>query len=363
MSEHTNLQVALSSSAPDNEDVLGPLAEVSQRNNLDALSMRLMEMRDWLADELSSLEAHIGEVVHDPAPDIAWKAAQYLLEQPGKRVRPVCVLLAARMGGVGFTDAVRQVAIACELVHNATLLHDDVIDQGTDRRGAPTSRMIYGNAASVLGGDHLLIEALRRVNGLGIGLHTSLLEVIASMVSAEVLQLELRRRFRPERDLYLQVVEGKTAALFRWALEAGGTVGGLTDQEIDNLGRIGTALGMTFQLVDDLLDIEGDPTQTGKALFTDLAEGKLTWPLILGSERSPEVALKLRSVAGSEEELTGDEAVELVQMVRDTQAIEDTRLEASRYANQAQQLIRTLPNGRARTALETVVETALHRCR
>jgi octaprenyl-diphosphate synthase len=316
-----------------------------------------------LADELTSLEQHMGEVVHDPAPDIAWKAAEYLLEQPGKRVRPVCVMLAARMGGVGFTDGVRNIAIACELVHNATLLHDDVIDQGTDRRGAPTSRLIYGNAASVLGGDHLLIEALRRVDALGIGLHTSLLEVIASMVSAEVLQLELRRRFRPERDLYLQVVEGKTAALFRWALEAGGTVGGLDAQEIRNLGRVGTALGMTFQLVDDLLDVEGDPVQTGKALFTDLAEGKLTWPLILGAERSPEVALKLRAVAANEAELGADEAIELVRMVRDTGAIEDTRSEASRYAKEAQALLRTLPSGRARTALETVVETALHRCR
>ena len=215
----------------------------------------------------------------------------------------------------------------------------------------------------LFGGDHLLIEALRRVDALGIGLHTSLLEVIASMVSAEVLQLELRRRFRPERELYLQVVEGKTAALFRWALEAGGTVGGLNDQEIRNLGRVGTSLGMTFQLVDDLLDVEGDPAQTGKALFTDLTEGKLTWPLILGSERSPEVALKLRTVAASEEELSEKEALELVQMVRDTGAIEETRAEASRYAKQAQSLLKTLPSGRARTALETVVETALHRCR
>jgi octaprenyl-diphosphate synthase len=364
MSEHTtNLQVALSSSTPEAEDVLGPLAEVSKRNDLDILSARLVEMRDWLSDELVELEEHIGDVVHDPAPDIAWEAADYLLQQPGKRVRPVCVMLAARMGGLGFTQAVRDIAIACELVHNATLLHDDVIDQGTERRGAPTSRLIYGNAASVLGGDHMLIEALRRVNAIGMGLQTSLLEVIAAMVSSEVLQLELRRRFRPERALYLQVVEGKTASLFRWALEAGATVAGLSPRDIESLGRVGRALGMTFQLVDDLLDIEGDPEVTGKAIFTDLLEGKLTWPLILGSERSPEVALRLRAVAATDELLDESTATELVRMVRDTGAIEDTRAEATRYAREAESLLETLPEGRARAALETVVETALHRCK
>ena len=281
MSENNSARLSLSSETNTGDQNLQKLGEIAHKNGLDPLAERLFELRAWLSDELAELEKALGDMAARPAADVAWAAANHLVAQPGKRVRPICILLAAKLGGRPFDDAVKTVAIACELVHNATLLHDDVIDLGTERRGEPTSRMIYGNAASVLGGDHLLVDALLRVNRLGLGLQSSLLEVISEMVSAEVLQLELRRAFRPDRKLYLQVVEGKTAALFRWALEAGGILGGVTNREVEILGEVGLALGMTFQLIDDLLDLDGDSELTGKNTFADMQEGKLTWPLNL----------------------------------------------------------------------------------
>src|SRR5690606_25678383 len=190
----------------------------------------------------------------------------------------------------GLDAQVRDLAVACELVHAATLLHDDVIDEGTERRGAPAARVIYGNSASVLAGDALFTEALRLVGRAGVpGLLDELLTVIAEMVDAEALQLERRGRLDLSREAYLRVIRGKTATLFRWALRAGGGAAGLGAGQVDALGEAGASLGLAFQLTDDLLDLDGDPAVTGKDALADLRQGKVTWPVILACEREPDL--------------------------------------------------------------------------
>ena len=363
MSDHSSARIQLSRSSGSNESALDNLVTATRRNKVEPLANRLAELQSWLSDDLMSLSASLDRVVAAPAPDAAWQAAEHLLQQAGKRIRPICVILAARMGGRDFDHEVRQIAIAAELVHNATLLHDDVIDQGDERRGRPTARMVYGNAASVLGGDHLLIDALRRVQEVDPKLMNGLLDVISSMVSAEALQLEMRKTFRPDRDVYLQIVEGKTAALFSWALEAGGGLGSLTKSKTDALSRVGFELGMTFQLVDDLLDIEGDANEMGKPGGLDLAEGKLTWPTILAAERSPEIALKLRQIASDADAIDGGVPEELIDQIRKTGAIRDTRETAKEYARSALITLKSLPEGHSNDALRTVVESALERTR
>jgi octaprenyl-diphosphate synthase len=363
MSEHSSVQADLSRNTETTDPVLDNLVRVTYRHRVGNLADRLAALRDWLQDDLSELDDALGRVVAMPTKDIAWDAARYLLEQSGKRVRPLCVMLGARMGGRAFDDDIRQVAIAAELVHTATLLHDDVIDQGAERRGVSTSRMVYGNAASVLGGDHLLIDALRRVGGIDHHAMSQLLTVIADMVSAEALQLEMRKSFRPDREIYLKVVEGKTAALFSWALEAGGRLGGLDAALATTLGEVGRHLGMTFQLIDDLLDVEGDPEEMGKMGCLDLAEGKLTWPTILAAERCPETASLLKEIATDHIDLAKSNLQDVVARIHKTGAIEDTRAEARRYAELAMSKLDSMPIGPSRDALNTVVESALRRTR
>lgn len=291
------------------------------------------------------------------------RAADHLLSLPGKRIRPLCVLLASRLGGREMDGDVRQVAMACELVHAATLLHDDVIDDSRERRGEPASRVLFGNSASILAGDYLLVMALRLVaRAEGGVLMGDLLETMNAIVAAEALQLERRGRFVPDRAIYLQVVRGKTAALFAWGLRAGATLGGLDAQAKVALNEVGLHLGLAFQLVDDILDVDGDPGETGKTTLQDVREGKLTWPMILASEADGQVKEQLRALA--ENDLSDDmpeRAMAVIDRMRALGAMDASRAFAQREAEAACDRLSALPPGRARDALALIVQSAVHR--
>jgi octaprenyl-diphosphate synthase len=254
----------------------------------------LASIARFAADDLAAVETTLNRLFEGPHDRIS-QSAMHLVALPGKRLRPLCVALASR-SGEGLSPAARRLATAVELVHSATLLHDDVVDLGTVRRGQPTARMIYGNAASVFAGDWLLIEALREVRKAGVsGALDELLSVIEEMIRAEAIQLEARGSIVADRAQYFAIVRGKTASLFRWALFAGGRAGGLDAGAARALERYGEHLGIAFQIVDDALDLAGDTATLGKSLFTDLREGKMTYPLIVALERDPEMASLLET--------------------------------------------------------------------
>ncbi len=344
--------------------VLEPLTAVARTHGLIDVATRLDRVRVWLESDLDDLNDALAETRANGV-DLGRLAARHLLEQPGKRIRPLLVFLTARLGRPVAGDVVRDLAVAAELAHAATLLHDDVIDQGTERRGAPTARMIFGNSASVLGGDHLLIETLRRVERSG---HPTLLrgiiEVIGEMVAAEALQLEVRGRFVPDEAVYQRVVAGKTAVLFCWAMRAGATAAQLPEAQIDALSRAGEQLGLAFQLVDDALDLADDPAITGKDTLLDLREGKLTWPLLVACERDAGLVAQLQDVAAHPSMLDDPaHAAALRLRILATGCVDATRRRATEAADQARATLRVLPASAARDALDTVVEAAVERCR
>lgn len=354
-------------SAATEHPVLEPLTEVSQRSGNDDLALRLLELRAWLSDDLADLEALIDEFIKDGRQSESHcgkRAAAHLLEIPGKRIRPICVLLAARIGGLGMNRSVRNLAVTCELIHAATLLHDDVIDEGDERRGLEAARVVYGNSASILGGDQLFVEGMRLVHEAGEPvLMTRLFDVISEMIAAEALQLERRGRFEPDPSIYLEVLRGKTAALFRWGLEAGGTISGLDPETVATLGRIGITLGIAFQLVDDILDLAEDSAITGKDSFADLEQGKLTWPIIVACERDESLRAELASIVSGQQSFDRSEGAALIERIRATGALDATREFARRQGREAAVEIARLPAGPARDALEVVVATAIDRAR
>jgi octaprenyl-diphosphate synthase len=348
--------------APQSEPtLLGRLSGISARSGLEELSRRLHDTGALAASDLLGVEQALQALGSDGTAVTA--SATHLLALTGKRLRPLCVALAARMGR-GFGPAARSLAVAVELVHAATLLHDDVVDVGDVRRGAPAARVIWGNAASIFAGDWLLVEALRRVERSGVpGASSRLLAVIEQMILAESLQLDRRGRLDTDRAVYWRVVEGKTASLFRWALFAGARVGGLTRGATESLEAFGLHLGAAFQVADDVLDFCGSEEHTGKRLFADVREGKMTLPLLIALERDAALRAPLEAFLALPSGETAPEAMlaRIGEAVNDTGALDSARGLARERVDAALAALDGVPPTPARQILAAVAEAAISR--
>ncbi len=277
------------------DDVLGRLRDLCDGGGLRDLAATIDGLVGFVRDDLAAVEDGLAAL--STGGTLVGEAGASLVHLGGKRLRPLCVVLASRIGSAP-PDAVRDIAVAAELVHNATLLHDDVVDHADRRRGRPTARVELGNAASIFAGDYLLVEALNRVQRAAVpGLMEGLLATIAEMIRAESLQLENRGSLDASEELYFEVARGKSAALFRWALGAGALSGGAPPDLCGALRTYGESIGIAFQLIDDLLDLVGHRSNTGKTLFSDLSEGKVTYPLILVLDREPALMDTIRAIA------------------------------------------------------------------
>ncbi len=341
-------------------DVLSSLQAVCDSQGLDDLSAHLAELADLVKWDMGALEDAIRNV--PTGESVVHKSAHHLLQLAGKRLRPMCVVLASRLG-TGLDEKTREFGVAVELVHCATLLHDDVVDAGDRRRGAPTARTLYGNAASIFAGDWLLIDALRRVRAAELpDVLTRLLDIIDEMIFAEAIQLENRGRVDARMRTYMRVVEGKTAALFRWAMYAGARAGGLADENCRALEEYGLHLGIAFQLVDDYLDYAGHDSVIGKSPLTDLREGKMTHPVLVALERDPSLRQTVEELVASKADDAPEAArARLLRSLEHTGALESTRELAVREAEAACLALAGLPSSRAKDALFTVARATVHR--
>jgi len=340
--------------------VLSSLAEVVAERAPGSIERRLAEIRSFLEDDLSGIESDLQSVERAPTPLHA--SVHHLLGLRAKRIRPMCVALAARVGD-GFSRAARDLAVAAELVHNATLLHDDVVDVGDKRRGAPTARLIYGNAASIFAGDWLLVEALMRVRRANLGdVLDRALGVLAEMLEAEALQLKRRGRADVSMDEYMRVVRGKTASLFRWSLFAGARAGGVDEDACARLSSFGEALGVAFQVIDDVIDVEGDANGIGKEVLQDLREGKITYPLMVALDRDGELKQLLSAhLESGAQTLDPETAARAHRAIVESGGAAEARSLAERLVENALVDIRPLPDKPAKGALVAVAHAVVNR--
>lgn len=335
--------------------VLDRLAHVSTIRGAAELGERLASLDRWVRADLRDFEIELATIPRGAR--VVQAAAHHLLDLSGKHLRPLCVALASRFGD-GFGPRARGLAVAVELVHTATLLHDDVVDVAERRRGQPAASVVYGNAASIFAGDWLLVAALRRIAGTGVeGLLDRMLVVIDEMILAESLQLEARGCISGGREAYFRVVEGKTAALFRWAMVAGARVAGLPASGEAALERFGLHLGVAFQAIDDELDFADG---TGKDPLADLREGKLTFPLVVALEREPALRGRIEALLAHDAP-PRDELAAIAASVRATGALAATRKLAEDHAARALAELDELPHGAPREALVTVALASLER--
>ena len=232
-----------------------------------------------LTAEMAAVNVMIrARMASEHAPRIPQVTA-HLVEAGGKRLRPMLTLAAAKMCGYSGPYHI-HLAATVEFIHTATLLHDDVVDESHQRRGRPTANLLWDNTSSVLVGDYLFARSFQLMVETGsLRVLDILANAAATIAEGEVLQLTAARNLDTTEDIYLKVVRGKTAALFSAATQVGGVIAGVPEAQVAALFAYGDALGVAFQMVDDLLDYAGTAA-IGKDIGDDFREGKLTLPVI-----------------------------------------------------------------------------------
>lgn len=329
---------------------------------LDTMEARPHErLADALSTDLEAVNAVIRtRMASEHAPRIP-EVTAYLVEAGGKRLRPMLTLASARMCGYDGPYHI-HLAATVEFIHTATLLHDDVVDESGQRRGRPTANLLWDNKSSVLTGDYLFARAFQLMVETG---NLRVLDILsnaaATIAEGEVLQLTAAQDLATDEGIYLQVVRGKTAALFSAATEVGGVIAKRSDAEVAALFEYGDALGVAFQIVDDLLDYGGDTAATGKNVGDDFRERKLTLPVIkaVAKANAKERAFWSRTIEKGDQ---GDGDLQhALDLLAKHSAMEETRADALRWTETAKAAIVTLPEHPLREMLYDLADYVVAR--
>ncbi|RPI07618.1 MAG: polyprenyl synthetase family protein [Zetaproteobacteria bacterium] len=309
-----------------------------------------------ISDEMQGVEDRLrGPVEGNGA--LLSTVARYALASGGKRIRPALLLLAARACGVGGGARAVTLASATEMMHAATLLHDDIVDHAATRRGRPSAMARWGADVSVLVGDFLYSRAIQDlVADEDRRILSAFADATVAMTEAEVLQLQLLHDLRIGEADYLKIVTGKTAALMSAACRAGALVAAACDATVEALGSFGLNLGIGFQLVDDALDYVAREDRLGKPVGKDFREGKITYPVIHVMRHAvPADSRRLEWLANQDR--PRDDGLDMLrEMVDRYEAVPATMRLVDRYLADARAQLRCLPESAARDALERLVD-------
>ena len=318
-------------------------ARGNQMANSNAQQKPHDQMAAYLADDLVDVNVLIrARMASEHAPRIP-EVTAHLVEAGGKRLRPMLTLAAARMCGYEGPFHI-HLAATVEFIHTATLLHDDVVDESAQRRGRPTANLLWDNQSSILVGDYLFSRSFQLMVETGsMRVLDILANASATIAEGEVLQLTAARDIATTEATYLQIIRGKTAALFSAATEVGGVIAGADETLVKALFDYGDALGIAFQIVDDLLDYQGQPATTGKNIGDDFRERKLTLPVIKAIAKADpeEHAFWKRTIEKGQQE-EGDLKTAIA-LLNKHDALADTRDEAIEWAAKSTAAITSLP--------------------
>ena len=324
-----------------------PPLTASPATALALVAQDMARVDDVISHRLSSGVPLVGQV------------AQYIISAGGKRLRPVILLLTC--GALNYQDDRKySLAAVVEFIHTATLLHDDVVDESTLRRGRPTANENFGNPASVLVGDFLYSRAFQMMVDAG---SMRIMQVLADatnvIAEGEVLQLMNMHDASLDEAAYLRVIRSKTAKLFEASSRLAAILAQTSPELEEACAEYGQALGTAFQVIDDVLDYEGNAAEMGKNLGDDLREGKATLPLILAMQRGTpdQKALIQQAIeTGSVDQLN-----QVIAIVRETGALDGSRQAAMAEAQRAVDAAQHLPNGPYKDALVALASQLLER--
>jgi octaprenyl-diphosphate synthase len=324
------------------------------------MGMTPREIYQLIAPELVRVEEELRGYTRSDITPIS-EIGEYLLNAGGKRIRPALLLLTAKMLGNVSPMTIRLAAVV-EFIHNATLVHDDIIDAADMRRGRPSANSHWGNSMTVLAGDWLYMQsfamALAEKN---FDVLNTLIDITQKMVEGELLQLTLLGKSQITEQQLLDIVERKTAYLFSGCTKLPALAAGMNHGSAERLADIGKSLGMAFQLIDDLLDLTSTEDVLGKPVANDLKEGKMTLPVLFAiSNAQPEEAVKVQTVL-DEREFRSVDRGEILQLVERSDGLHRTRHLAETYASRAVRLLEEFPASVYRDAIIRIPEFILKR--
>ena len=325
---------------------------------MSANSSRTTAALALIAEDMRAMDAVIARRLASDVPLVA-QVSQYIIAAGGKRLRPALVLLMC--GALGFHGPQRlTIAAVVEFIHTATLLHDDVVDESTLRRGRATANEVFGNPASVLVGDFLYSRAFQMMVEVGnMRILQTLAEATNVIAEGEVLQLMNMHDASLTEEGYLRVIRSKTAKLFEASARLAALLAQSSGAVEQRCAEYGQALGTAFQVIDDILDYDGDALEMGKNLGDDLREGKVTLPLIIAMQRGTEAErLTLRQAIESS---GAGQMAHIIAIVQRTGALQATREAAATEALRALNALQTLPKNPYSEALEQLASQLLTR--
>ncbi|HUO65724.1 MAG TPA: polyprenyl synthetase family protein [Terriglobales bacterium] len=310
--------------------------------------------------EMRAIEEAIAAEIASPV-HLIHEMGEFIAGAGGKRLRPILLLMAARMAGYNGPRAVRMGCVV-ELLHTATLIHDDVVDQAPLRRGRPSANARWGDDASILVGDHLYSKSFALMVADG---DPDVLETLAratvSMTEAEVLQLECKREGAASEADYLRIITQKTASFISACCRIGGLLAKAPDPQVEALTRYGVRIGIAFQMSDDSLDFVADQGRLGKAVGADLKEGKRTLPLIAALDRAtPAERDRVQSVLKRHAAEPG-EIEEIRRLVERYGGVEYALGQAQEYARSAKQALTAFPDSPDKDTLLLVADYVVER--
>ncbi len=316
------------------------------------------KIRASVEAEFAQVNAIIIEQLHSDV-DMVENVGQYIVDAGGKRLRPLLALLAAASLGE-VTEKHIKFAAVIEFIHTATLLHDDVVDISSLRRGRPTANSEFGNAPSVLVGDFLYTRAFQLMVQLDEMRILNLMADVTNLIAeGEVMQLVRAGEPDTSREQYFDVITRKTAILFAAACEGAAILSGEGEEIRKRMHDIGLNLGVAFQLIDDVLDYEGDPETTGKNVGDDLNEGKPTLPLIHAMQHASSADAEL--IANALRTKSAEHLTEIIKLAANTGGIAETRSAAEAHCDLVKDALTTLTASAAKTSLETLATFSLSR--
>ena len=319
----------------------------------------LEEIRSIVSEEWSLLDQEIEKQLSSDI-ELINNISQYIVNSGGKRIRPLIVLLSARACGASDLERIVKAAAMIEFIHTATLLHDDVVDNSDSRRGIKTAHQSFGNESTILVGDFLYSRAFQimvQINHMGI--REVMSDATNTIAEGEVLQLINSGNPKINKEQYLEVIYRKTGKLFEAAMVVGGLLSNQSQTVLNTLQLFGKELGMAYQIVDDVLDYSSSFEIMGKDVGDDLAEGKVTLPMIYTLERAmPDMQEMIGQAILNKDSKNADK---IIGSIQSTGSIASSVNDAKEKTEFALHSIQSLDNSKYKTALTNLAEIILHR--